>query len=474
MKLNETINLKIDDLAMGGEGVGKANGLAVFVPDSVPGDELKVKLIDLKKNFARGKTIDIVKPSPDRVTPKCPLSNDCGGCQWQNISYPAQLKYKTKIVRETLERLGKLKNIKVNDIIGMEEPWGFRNKIQYPIAKSENPKVRKSEQGIYYNKTSHYSDIRSFGNSNFLKMGYYKQGTHEIVDIDNCAIEHPKLSRAAKIVKDVLNKFNYSVRSKGLFKHLRARIGFGTGEVILTFVTSEKAIPGAKELIKEVVARCKKDNVNVVGICHNLNPRVTNVVLGETNRTIWGREHIYDKIGELRFKVSNTSFYQTNPIQTEILYNKALELAQLSGDETVIDAYSGIGTVALWFAKRARYVYGIEEVKQAVYDAAENAEINKINNCRFNIGKVERLLSELKEGDVLILDPPRGGCEEKVLRTIAKSKFRKIIYISCNPATLARDLAYLSINGFKVDIVQPVDMFPHSFHIETVSRLVRN
>jgi 23S rRNA (uracil1939-C5)-methyltransferase len=371
--------------------------------------------------------VDIVKPSPDRVTPKCPLSKDCGGCQWQNISYPAQLKYKTKIVRETLERIGKLKNIKVNDIIGMQEPWGFRNKIQYPIGDAR-PALRQGGREMRDAK---------------VVMGYYKQGTHEIVNIDNCAIEHPKLSRAAKIVKDVLNKFDYSIRSKGLFKHLRARISFGTGEVILTFVTSEKAIPGARELVKEIVARCKKDNINIVGICQNLNPRTTNVVLGEVNRTIWGRDHIYDKIGELRFKVSNTSFYQTNPIQTEVLYNKTLELAQLSGNETVIDAYSGIGTVALWFAKHAQFVYGIEEVKQAVYDAAENAELNRIENCRFNLGKVEKLLPELKEGDVLILDPPRGGCEEKVLKTIVKSKFRKIIYISCNPSTLARDLAYL-------------------------------
>jgi len=450
MKLNETINIRIDDLAMGGEGVGRSGGMAVFVPDSVPGDELKVKLIELKKNFARGKIVDIVKPSPDRMTPKCPLSKDCGGCQWQHINYPAQLKFKTKIVQETLERIGHLKDIKVNDIAGMEDPWGFRNKIQYPI-----------------------SGTREKGQGTRVVMGYYKQGTHEIVDIDSCPIEHPKLSRAAKIVKDVLNKFNYSVRSKGLFKHLRARIGFVTGEVILTFVTSEKAIPGAKELIKEVVARCKKDNINIVGICQNLNPRVTNVILGEINRTIWGRDHIYDKLGDLKFKISNTSFYQVNPIQTEVLYNKALEFAELTGKETVIDAYSGIGTVALWFAKRAQFVYGIEEVKQAVYDAAENAELNRIENCRFNLGKVERLLSELKEGDVLIIDPPRGGCEEKVLKTIAKSKFRKIIYISCNPSTLARDLAYLSMNGFKVDVVQPVDMFPHSFHIETASKLVR-
>jgi len=460
MKLNDMITFNIDDLAMGGEGVGRSGGQVIFVPDSVPGDELKVKLTELKKNFARGKIIDIVKPSPDRVAPKCPLSKDCGGCQWQNISYPAQLMYKTKIVRETLERLGKLK-VNVNDIIGMDEPWGFRNKIQYPIGDAKRE----------------MRDARTV-------MGYYKQGTHEIVDIDNCMIEHPKLARAAKIVKDVLNKYDYSARSKGLFKHLRARIGFGTGEVILTFVTSEKAIPGAKEFIKEIVSRCKKDNINVVGICQNLNPRNTNVVLGEINWTIWGRDHIYDRISGdqgiggsgtegLKFKISNTSFYQTNPIQMQVLYDKALELAQLSGDETVIDAYSGIGTVALWFAKSARYVYGIEEVKQAVYDAAENADLNKIENCRFNLGKVEKLLPELKEGDVLILDPPRGGCEEKVLKTIVKSKFRKIIYISCNPSTLARDMAYLSINGFKVDVVQPVDMFPHSFHIETVSRVVR-
>ena len=453
MKLNETINIRIDDLAMGGDGVGRSGGLAIFVPDSVPGDELKVKLIELKKNFARAKIIDIVKPSPDRVTPKCPLSKDCGGCQWQSISYPVQLKYKTKIVQETLDRLGKLK-VKVNDIIGMDEPWGFRNKIQYPIGDARR-EMRDAK----------------------VVMGYYKQGTHEIVDIDSCPIEHPKLSKAAKIVKEILNKLGYASynedRSSGLFRHLRARIGFGTGEVLLTFITNQNAIPGSRELIKETVNRCKKEDINVVGICHNINPRQTNVIMGEKNRTLWGRDYLFDKIGDLKLKVSNASFYQTNPIQTRVLYDKALELASVSKDDTVIDAYSGIGTIALWFARYSNYVYGIEEVKQAVYDAAENAQLNKIENCRFNLGKVERLLSELKEGDVLILDPPRGGCEEKVLKTIVKSKFRKIIYISCNPSTLARDLAYLSINGFKVDTVQLVDMFPHSFHIETVTKLVR-
>lgn len=449
MKLNELINISIDDLAMGGEGIGRGSGMAVFVPNSVPGDELKARIVELKKNFAKAAIVDVIKPSEDRVAPKCPLAGKCGGCQWQHISYPAQLKNKTKIVRDTLERIGHLKGIQVNDIIGMDDPWSFRNKIQYPISRIRNTVV----------------------------MGYYGQGTHDIVDVDSCPIEHPKLSRVAKIVKDALNKFDHSTfdehKGKGLFKFLRARIGFGTGEMVLTLVTSEKAIPGSKELVKEIIDKCKRDNINVVGICQNLNPRVTNVVLGEVNRTIWGRDFLYDKIGELKFKVTSNSFYQTNPVQTEILYKKALEYAQLSGDETVIDAYSGIGTVALLFARHSQFVYGIEEVRDAVHDAAENAELNKITNCRFNIGKVEKLLPELKEGDMLIIDPPRGGCEEKVLKTIARSKFKKIIYISCNPATLARDLAYLSNNGFKADVVQPVDMFPHSFHIETVTRLVR-
>jgi 23S rRNA (uracil1939-C5)-methyltransferase len=455
MKLNETVNIIIHDLAMGGEGVGRHGGLAVFVPDAIPGDELKVRLFDIKKNFARGIIVNIIKPSPDRVAMKCPLGRDCGGCQWQNISYPAQLKFKTKIVKDTIERLGHLKNIKVNDIIGMKDPWGFRNKIQYPIANA-----------------------RGGGKDAKIEMGYYRQGTHDIVDINTCPIEHPKLSRVAKIVKDALNKLGYSAynenRATGLFRHLRARVGFGTGEVLLTFITNEKGIPGSKALIKEVLDHCKRDGINVVGICQNLNPRQTNVIMGEQSWVLWGRDFIYDRIRNLQFKVSNNSFYQTNPIQTEVLYDKALEFAHLSGKETVIDAYSGIGTVALWFAKYAQYVYGIEEVKEAVYDASENAELNKIENCRFNIGKVERILPGLKEGDVLILDPPRGGCEEIVLKTIAKSKFKKLIYISCNPSTLARDLAYLSGNGFKVEEVQPVDMFPHSFHIETVTSLSRS
>jgi 23S rRNA (uracil1939-C5)-methyltransferase len=373
----------------------------------------------------------------------------CGGCQWQHISYPAQLKFKTKIVKDTLERLGGLKNVQLNEIIGMSEPWGFRNKIQYPIAKGK--------QGIV--------------------LGYYRQGTHDVVDIDSCPIEHPKLSRAAKIVKDVLNKLGYSAydedKLKGLFRHLRARIGFGTGEVLLTFITNEKVIPGAKGLIKEILNKCKAEDINIVGICQNINPRHTNVIMGEKSWTMWGRDFLYDKLGNFKFKISNASFYQVNPIQTQVLYDKALEYSGVTKEDTVIDAYSGIGTLALWFAPSSNYVYGIEEIKDAVYDASENAELNKIDNCRFNIGKVERILSDLVEGDVLVIDPPRGGCEEKVLKTIARSKLKKVIYISCNPGTLARDLAYLSGNGFKVEIVQPVDMFPHSFHIETVTKLIR-
>jgi 23S rRNA (uracil1939-C5)-methyltransferase len=454
MNLNEILNVKITDLAMGGEGVAHVGGMAIFVPDSVPGDELKVRVFEAKRSYAKARIIEILRPSNDRVEPKCPLSKICGGCQWQQIDYSAQLRFKTNIVKETLERIGKLPNVKVNDTIGMQEPWGFRNKIQYPI-----------------------SGYRGQGQGVRTIMGYYKQGTHDVVDIDTCPIEHPKLSRAAKIVKDVLNKFRYSTynedKAQGLFRYLRARIGFGTGEVLLTFITNEKGIPSARELIKETVNRCKKDDINVVGICQNLNPRQTNVIMGEKSWSIWGRDFIYDTMGGLKFKVSNSSFYQTNPIQTQVLYNKALEFAQVTNKDTVIDAYSGIGTVALWFAKHAAYVYGIEEVKEAVHDAAENAELNKIENCRFSIGKVEKLLPELDAGDILVLDPPRGGCEEKVLKTIGRSELKKVIYISCNPSTLARDLEYLSKTGFVVDQVQPVDMFPHSFHIETVTKLVR-
>lgn len=466
MKANDKISIMISDLAMGGEGVGRGEGpstssldklgtslragMAVFVPGSVPGDELKVQITEVKSSFGRGKILEVLKSSPDRVKPPCPLFTDCGGCQWQHISYPAQLKYKTKIVRETIERIGGLKGVKVSDIIGMKDPWGFRNKIQYPISRSQQGRII---------------------------MGYYRQGTHDVVDISTCPIEHPKLSKAAKAVKEVLNKLGYSAYNedigKGLFRHLRARIGFGTGEVLLTFITNEKAIPGSKELVKELLRCCKREDINVVGICQNLNPRQTNVIMGERSWTLWGRDFLYDRIGELRIKVSNESFYQTNPVQTQVLYDKALELSEAASKDTVIDAYSGIGTVALWFAKKAGHVYCIEENDQAVRDASENAEINKVGNCRFLEGKVEKLLSELIEGDILVIDPPRGGCEEKVLKTIAKSKFKKVIYISCNPSTLARDLGFLSQKGFKPVEVQPVDMFPHSFHIETVTKLVK-
>lgn len=446
----EKIELDIDSLAMGGEGVGRYKGMAVFVAGAVPGDRVSVKLTEKRSSFAKGIIAALIRPSQDRLQPKCGLADICGGCQWQHIDYQAQLKYKTKIVTENLERIGKMPGIKVEPTLGMKEPWGFRNKIQYPIGR---------------------------GRSGSTVMGYFKKGTHDIVDVNSCHIEHPKLTQAAKIVKDIICRMKYESynedRGVGLFRHLRARIGFGTGEVLLTFITNEKVIPGAKDLVKEVVNRCKKEDINIVGICQNLNSRKTNVILGEKTRTMWGRDFIVDKLGSLRFKVSNDSFYQTNPIMTEVLYNKALEFSGVKKTDTVIDAYSGIGTIALWFSSHAQYVYGIEEVEPAVRDAAENADLNKITNCRFSIGRVEKLLPELDEGDILVLDPPREGCDEKVLKTISRSKLKKVIYISCNPSTLARDLLYLAPHGFKPEIVQPVDMFPHSFHVETVTKIVK-
>lgn len=447
MKQDDKITLKIKCFGASGEGCGDADGIKVFVPGGVPGDELKVRLTAVKKNYAAGRIVEIVKPSQDRVAAKCPASKVCGGCQWQQISYPAQLKFKMQALKKELEGSG-LKGIKINEIIGMDEPWGFRNKIQYPIGKLNRR----------------------------ILMGYFRQGTHEIIDVPDCPIEDPRLSRTARIVKDVLNRSGHSAydekKGKGLFRHLLARIGQGTGEVLIMLVTNDDAIPGSRDLANEIVNKCKKAGINIVGICQNVNLRQTSVILGERSKVLWGRDHVIDELGGLKLKVSATSFYQTNPNQAKALYEKALELSGISGNDNVVDAYSGIGTIALWFARRCNSVTGIEENKKAVYDAIENAKMNKISNCRFKSGLVEALLPEMKDADILVMDPPRAGCGDGVLQSIGKSGISKIIYVSCNPETLARDISVLSSQGYKVSEVQPVDMFPHSYHIEVIAKIM--
>lgn len=445
--MSETLNkgsiikTKIVDISHEGKGVGKKDGLTVFIEGGTLGDTVNVEITQMKKNFALGKTLEIVKPSRHRVESNCKVSDDCGGCQLRELDYTKQLKMKTQKVKSDLERIGKLENVKVHDIIGMNKPIRYRNKAQVPVGENH--------------------------------IGFYKKGSNSIVDTDECVIQSKSTEKAIKLIREFMKKYEVSGYNKrtnrGVIRHIVTKISFKTQDMMIILVTNTHKLPHKEELIEMIRAEMP----NVKSIIQNVNDRRTNLVLGEKNKIIYGHGKIIDYIGDLQFKISPNSFFQVNPKQTLVLYEKALKFADLKGHETVFDIYSGIGSLSLFLSKKARKVYGVEVVKEAVEDAKENAKLNDIKNVEFFEGTAESVLPKLyeegKRADVVVLDPPRKGCETEVLDSIIKLSPEKIVYVSCNPSTLARDLNYLSENGFKVKEVQPVDMFAGSVHVETVT-----
>lgn len=442
---NEIHEIIIEDLGHNGEGVGKINGFTVFVEGGIPGDTLKVKMEKIKKNYATASIIKISNPSQDRVRPLCSVADTCGGCQIQHMDYPAQLRIKTERVRANIQRIGKLENVVIHDAIGMEKPWHYRNKAQFPV-------------GIFH------------GNA---VLGFYKKGTHDIVDIQSCYIQHESNDQIIETVKEYMKRFHIPVYNektgKGLIRHVLTKIGFHTGEIMVVIITNGKDMPYKNELVQML-----KDAVpGLKSIVQNINTKKGNAILGNKCITLYGSERIVDTIGNLKFQISPLSFFQVNPVQTKVLYEKALEYADLTGKETVFDIYCGIGTISLFLAQKAKKVYGIEIVEAAIEDAKENAKINDIRNVEFFAGEAEKLVPRLYEqgiiADVIVVDPPRKGCDQKVLDTIVKMEPNSIVYVSCNPATLARDLKYLDENGYKTMEIQPVDMFPHTPHVECIA-----
>lgn len=441
----------IDILSMGnnGEGIGRKEGFTIFVEDALPGDRVKVVVDEVKKKYARARLLEVIVPSEQRIESRCPSALKCGGCQIQHMDYRWQLEHKTQKVIDSIERIGGLKGIVVKPAIGMEEPWRYRNKAQFPIGEMEGT----------------------------LKAGFYVKKSHHIVEIDDCIIQHEANSSIIREVKRFMQEYNipaYNESSgEGIIRHVVTRVGCTTGEIMVIVVATRRYFPGKDELAKRLSERIP----GVTSIILNINERNTNVILGEECVTLWGNDYIRDFIGELEFQISPLSFFQVNPIQTLVLYDKAVEYAGLSGSQTVIDAYCGIGTISLFLAKSAGKVYGIEVVKEAVEDARKNAAINGIENVEFMAGRAEELMPNLdSQGvrpDVVVVDPPRKGCDETLLKTIADMQPNRMVYVSCNPATLARDLAYLDKHGYKTVEVQPVDMFPHTAHVECVVLLKR-
>lgn len=445
MKKNQSVEITIEDLTHDGNGVGKIGGYPLFIPNTLPGEKVTAKIIKLNKNygFARMENLEVV--SAERVEPPCEVYSKCGGCSLQHLSYVGQLAFKRNQVEETMKRIGKL-NVEVKETLGMENPWRYRNKSQVPV-------------GFVNGK---------------LTAGFYQKRSHEIIDMSTCLIQSEQGDFAVQKTREILAKYGtepYDEKTgKGDIRHIMTRFAHTTGQLMLVLVTTKDRLPFKEEIIRDLT-----EQLALTSIVQNINPQKTNVIFGDRTKTLWGKDIIEDTIHGIRFAISARSFYQVNPLQTEVLYQQAIEAAELTGEETVIDAYCGIGSISLCLAKKAKHVYGVEIVDQAIQDARANAELNNLSNTTFETGKAEEVIPTwYKAGivaDVLVVDPPRKGCDEKLLQTILAMKPKKVVYVSCNPGTLARDMKILSDGGYEANQVQPVDMFPMTTHIEAVTVL---
>ncbi len=454
MKKNDKIIVKIEDIGVSGEGIGKVEGYTLFVKDALIGDTVEAVITKPKKNYAYAKMLKIIESSPNRVEKKCPVARQCGGCQIQELSYEAQLDFKAKKVYGNLERIGGFSpdflDSVMEPICGMDEPFYYRNKAQFPIGTDKQ------------------------GN---IVTGFYAGRTHQIIPNMECALGVSVNQEILKVIVDFMNDNHISAydeeTQRGLVRHVLIRFGFKTGEIMVCLVVNGDKIPKSERLVDKLV-----QIKGMTSITYSINRENTNVIMGKEIRTLWGQKFITDYIGNVKYQISPLSFFQVNPAQTEKLYGLALEYADLKGDETVWDLYCGIGTISLFLAQKAKKVYGVEIIPQAIDDARNNAKINGIENAEFFVGKAEEVLPEQYEkhgvyADVIVVDPPRKGCDETLLNTMVKMKPERIVYVSCDSATLARDLKYLCENGYEVKKVKPVDQFPMTVHVETVACLQR-
>lgn len=497
---NDEVLLDIIGMTHEGEGVGRVEGFTLFVQGALPGEKVRAKVLKTKKQYGYAKLLELVQASGDRIAPPCPIYDQCGGCQLQHMDYTAQLAWKRQLVVDNLQRIGKLQvagavtglasragesdgmgegaekakgvgaaevqakedtltnrtevsrmdGIIVRPTLGMDEPWRYRNKAQVPIGVTEGG----------------------------LVGGFYARGSHRIVDMETCLIQHEHNDAVVGAVKRIGRELGISVydeeTGRGLLRHVVVKKAFHTGEMMLVLVTNGRDIPHLDAWIGSICEQLP----DVASICQNVNTQRTNVIFGSETRVLWGRDVIYDYIGDVQFAISARSFYQVNPAQTEVLYGKTVEYAGLTGKETVIDAYCGIGTISLFLAQHAEQVYGVEIVPEAIEDARANAKLNGMTNVKFEVGASEDVIPAWKEqgitADVIVVDPPRKGCDPRLLDTILTMKPERVVYVSCNPSTLARDLRVLEDGGYTTVEVTPVDMFPHTVHVEAVVLMVRN
>ena len=431
-----------------GEGIAKIEGYPIFIEGALEGEKVKVKIVKVKKSYAYGKLLEIIEKSEGREEPKCSNYKRCGGCSIQHMNYKKQLDFKWNRVKDCISKIGGISEEIVNYPIGMNEnPYRYRNKVQLPIGKVNGEIV----------------------------IGFYAPRSHNIINIDSCLIQDEVADKVAKLTKKWINKYNIQPATvdgefnpQGILRHIMIRKGFKTGEVMVVLVATKEKVSFIDEFKKIIIENIE----GIKSIVLNVNPKNTNVILGEKCITLYGKDIIQDYIGNFKFNISPLSFFQVNPKQTEILYNKALEYANLTGKETVFDAYCGTGTITLFLSQKAKKVYGVEIIEPAIINAKENARINNVNNAEFFVGKSEEIIPQLiNEGikaEIIVVDPPRKGCDIKLLDAIGETKPEKIVYVSCDPSTLARDLKILEEKGYKTMKVQPVDMFPQTSHVENV------
>ncbi|ELC8351164.1 23S rRNA (uracil(1939)-C(5))-methyltransferase RlmD [Clostridium sp. CTA-17] len=436
-----------------GEGIAKIdNKYPIFIEGALKGEKVKVRIVKVNKNFAYGKLMEVLEASEERVNPPCAIYKRCGGCKLQHASYKAQLDFKWDRVKDCVSKIGKLDPSIVKYPLGMENPWRYRNKVQLPI-------------GLINGE---------------VKIGFFAPRSHDIIDMESCLIQDEIGDKVVKLTREWIEKFNirpYNVDGeydeKGIVRHIMIRRGFTTNEVMVVLVTNGEKLPHKEEFVDLMV----KNIPGIKSVIQNINSKKTNVILGLESKTLWGEDTISDYIGDFRFNISPLSFFQVNPTQTEVLYGKALEYANLTGNEEVFDAYCGTGTITLFLSQKAKKVYGVEIIPQAIDNAWINAKENKVENVEFFVGESEVVIPDLinkgVKADVVVVDPPRKGCDKKLLDAITNIDAKKIVYVSCDPSTLGRDLKVLEENGYKTLEVQPVDMFPNTAHIENVALLIK-
>lgn len=507
MEKNQECIVKIEDMSHEGEGVGRADGYALFVKDTVIGDVVRVKVIKTRRTYGYARLMEVITPSPDRVEPRCPAARQCGGCSLQELAYPQQLEFKRRIIENNIRRIGGLADVSVEKVIGMDNPYFYRNKALFPVGADKDGNIR---------------------------IGFYAGRTHSIIETERCCIGAPVNEPIIRAVREYMQENNIAAYNEqtrtGIVRHILIRCGFTTGEVMVCLVINQKKLPVPEKLVKKLkelefnvqpedggqwdavyqdrgqhdkpwqdsgeqdgaLLGCMQrtavhhsaDNWHISSIMVNVNTENTNVILGTACATLWGNSYIEDYIGDIKYRISPLSFYQVNPRQTVKLYQTALDFAGLTGSETVWDLYCGIGTISLFLAKQAERVYGVEIVPQAIEDARVNAELNGIDNAEFFVGKAEEVLPDFcrKEtarlgkrltADVIVVDPPRKGCDESLLAAMVQMEPKRIVYVSCDSATLARDLKYLCGDGYKVERCIGCDMFAQGVHVETVVLLRR-